>query len=132
MKNIVLMVSTLFIFQFVQAQQKVNVINKQPEKDFENIHVVKLNTDSLASSFLIWVKKSVKAHKHEKHTENLYVISGKAIMRVGEEEFEIAAGDYFQIPMNTVHAVKVISEEPLKVISVQAPEFVGKDRVFVE
>ena len=132
MKQIAVILTMLFVVHFAQAQNKVNVINQQPGKEFENIHVMKLNTDSLASSFLIWVKKSVKPHKHERHTENLYVVSGKAIMRVGEKEFEISAGDYFQIPMNTVHSVKVISKEPLKVISVQAPEFIGKDRVFVD
>jgi mannose-6-phosphate isomerase-like protein (cupin superfamily) len=131
-KFIVAIIALMISITSIKAQTKINVIEFQPKEDFDNIHVVKLTTDSLASSFLIWVKKSVKAHKHEKHTENLYVLSGKGIMKVGQEEFEISAGDYLKIPMNTVHSVKVISDEPLKVISVQAPEFTGKDRVFVD
>ena len=49
---------------------------------------------------------------------------------VNKKEFEISQGDYFRIPENTYHALKVTSKEPIKVLSVQSPEFLGKDRVF--
>ena len=41
-------------------------------------------------------------------------------------------GDFVFIPKNTPHSVNVISKVPLKVISVQAPFFDGKDRVLLE
>ena len=44
---------------------------------------------------------------------------------------EIVAGDYIRVAKGTPHAVKVLSSTPLKIISVQAPEFFGKDRVKV-
>ena len=34
------------------------------------------------------------------------------------------------IPKNTWHYAKTTSKEPLKVISIQAPNFDGKDRIF--
>ncbi len=33
-------------------------------ENFENIHVEKLYSDSLATAFVIWAKQDVKAHKH--------------------------------------------------------------------
>ena len=108
-----------------------NLIGALPGEDFDNIKVQKLSSDDRASSFLIWVKKEVKAHWHELHTENLYVIDGTGDMTVGEKEFQLKPGDHITIPMNVVHSVKVTSQTPLKVLSIQAPEFLGKDRIYV-
>jgi mannose-6-phosphate isomerase-like protein (cupin superfamily) len=51
-------------------------------------------------------------------------------MMLEEKKFEIKHGDVIFIPKNTFHSVKTTSKEPLKVISIQAPYFDGKDRVF--
>lgn len=97
----------------------------------KNITVKKLDSNDDVSTFYISIKSSVKAHVHKEHTEIVQVVSGKAQMRLGEKTFTIAAGDYVFIPKNTVHAVEVISKEPLVVLSVQTPKFVGKDRHFI-
>lgn len=105
----------------------------QADKEFENIHIKKLSTDSLATSFIIWVKEKVRPHRHVYHTENIYVIEGEAEMVIEGDTSIIKAGTFLTLPMNTIHEVtKVISKEPLKVLSVQSPEFFGKDRVFVD
>ena len=53
-------------------------------------------------------------------------------MFLDEKEFVVRKGDFVFIPKNTPHSVKVISNVPLKVLSVQAPFFDGKDRVLLE
>lgn len=113
---------------YSQTHWEVNDI--QPKEEFDNIFVEKLSSDSLSTSFVIWVKKSVKSHKHALHTESLYVIEGEGNMVIGKEEFKIASGSYLVIPSGTFHSVEVTSDIPLKVVSVQAPEFFGKDRIF--
>jgi mannose-6-phosphate isomerase-like protein (cupin superfamily) len=60
------------------------------------------------------------------------VIDGEANMFLGEKEFVVRKGDFVFNPKNTPHSVKVISNVPLKVLSVQAPFFDGKDRVLLE
>ena len=116
--------------QTLFAQQSLTEI--QPNKEYENILVEKLTTDEHASCYVIWIKKEVKAHKHEHHTENLYIIEGTGEMLLGDKTITIKAGDFITIPQGTVHSLKVTSETPIKVISVQAPEFLGTDRIFVE
>jgi mannose-6-phosphate isomerase-like protein (cupin superfamily) len=104
-----------------------------PTAEFENIHVQKVTEDSLQSCFMIWVKEGVKAHYHAHHTENIVVVSGEAMMTMGDEIFMIKKGDYVNIPKGTIHSVtQVLSDEPLKVLSIQSPQFLGKDRIFVE
>jgi mannose-6-phosphate isomerase-like protein (cupin superfamily) len=95
-------------------------------------NVVKaLAGDSLSSSFCILIPNEVKAHKHVWHSEQVYVIQGKGVMRLGDKNISIKSGDLIFIPKNTIHAVTSMGEVPLKVLSVQSPLFDGSDRVMV-
>lgn len=101
-----------------------------PKVEYDNIHVEKLASDSLNSTFAIWIKKSVPEHYHAEHTETVVVLQGEGMMTLGSESFLIREGSTVYIPKGTPHSVKVSSKVPLKVISVQSPMFSGKDRIF--
>lgn len=112
--------------------QKLLLEEIQPPADLDNIHVAKLNSDKNASDFIVFVKKYVPLHKHVFHTETIYILEGTGVMQLGDEEFEVKPGDYIKVPENTPHGVRTTSSVPLKALSVQAPEFLGKDRVPVK
>ena len=98
--------------------------------NYENIYVKKMSSDSLATSFAIWVKLKVKMHKHVKHTEHVTILQGKGKFTIGDTTITVKKGDFITIPMGTWHGVEVTSRRPMKVISIQSPEFKGEDRVF--
>lgn len=126
---------TIFLtvcFCSVNSQTVINLDTLTLPAKTENIFNRSLFSDSLASSFCIIIKNEVKPHKHQYHSEHVYVIDGEAQMRLGEKTFKIKKGDLVFIPKNTVHAVKTTSKQPLKVISIQAPLFDGKDRIIIE
>ena len=117
----------------VSAAPNVTDLHRiSPPEKLENIHVQPLATDKHSSQFLIFVKSNVKPHIHKLHSETIYVLEGEGVMRVGSREVAIKPGHFIQVPANTVHGLKVTSAKPLKALSVQAPEFFGKDRVFVD
>lgn len=122
----------LFFFSHQNFAQQKNVDEISITKKFENIHVEKMFSDTLASSFVIIVNKEVKPHKHRYHSEHIYVLSGEGKMILGEETIKIKSGDLVFIPKNTIHSLEVTSKEPVKVISFQAPKFHGEDRVMIE
>lgn len=122
----------IFVATLSFSQEISNVNDLQPSETYENIHIRKLDSDSNSTSFVIWIKQGVKSHKHEHHSEVLYIIEGEGKMTIGAATSNIKPGDYFRIPKNTYHSLKVTSKNPVKVISVQAPEFFGKDRIFKE
>lgn len=144
MKNLLTLSLSLFLVStFAHAQHCVfpeykcenghNLEDAQPDVDFDNIKVQKLAHDSLSTGFLIWVKKSVRPHRHEHHSENIYVIEGEGDMTVGDNTFKIKPGSYIFVPTNVVHSVVVDeSKGALKVLSVQSPFFDGNDRIFVD
>ncbi len=99
----------------------------------DNIEVIKLSSDAHASGFVIFIRDSVRQHRHNQHSETILVLEGNASMTLNDKEFEVNPGDYVHIPQGALHSVtRVLSEQPLKVLSLQAPEFFGKDREFVE
>jgi quercetin dioxygenase-like cupin family protein len=113
------------------SQLHAELKNIVPDQEFENVHVKKIAEDSLQSTFVIWIKKDVKGHFHQEHTENIVVIEGRAEMLLDGRRIIVKEGDYLNIPKGTKHAVtKVLSKKPLKVLSTQAPYFDGKDRIF--
>ena len=50
-------------------------------------------------------------HQHPDRTEYAYVLSGKAVLTVGDEEFEANGGDFLTFPTDTPHALANRSEE---------------------
>ena len=131
MKKLGVLIIFLFpLFAKSQSYQSLDTI-KAPAV-YENIYSRAIASDSLVSSFVIFIKKEVKKHKHVSHSEHVYVLEGEGEMLVGEKMFKIKKGDIIFVPKNTIHALKVTSSTPVKVLSIQAPLFDSKDRVFVE
>ena len=124
-----------FIFSvpfFVGAQSFSSLDSINCPIDFENIYVKKIQSDKNQSAFIIWINKEVKLHKHLTHSESIYILEGEGNMKIGDKTMRVIKGDYYFIPENTTHGVKVSSLKPMKVLSIQAPEFDGKDRVLLE
>lgn len=129
MKNLI--ACLLFFLPATLIGQTRNMKVLQPDSsNYENIYVEKLSSDSLASSFAIWVKLKVKLHKHVYHTEHVSILDGKGEFTIGDTTMTVKKGDFITIPKNTWHGVEVTSRKPMKVISIQSPEFKGNDRVF--
>lgn len=103
----------------------------KPPAVYENIYSKKISSDSLSSTFVIFIKKEVKLHKHNTHSENVIVLEGDGIMRLGDKEFIIKKGDHIFIAKGTPHSVMVKSKKPMKVLSIQSPYFDGKDREMI-
>jgi len=130
MKN-ALLICFLF-FGFISFGQSYLHLDTITSKSEEQLIVKKIAGDSLTTSFLIVIKQGVKKHFHKEHSETIYVLEGEGKMLLGEKTIQIKTGNYIFIPKNTPHKVEVTSKEPLKVLSIQAPFFDGKDRIILE
>lgn len=114
------------------SAQTVSLTELKPSKEYNNVLSQKVAGDSLSTSFVIWIKQEVKAHKHAKHAENIYVLEGTGTMKIAAQTISVKAGDYLFVPCNIIHSLKVTSATPMKVLSIQTPEFLGDDRIIVE
>ena len=122
----------LLVVPFFASAQLQSLDTIKAPSNYDNIYSRTIASDSLSSSFVIFIKKEVKKHKHATHTENVYILDGEGEMLLGDKSFKVKKGDMIFIPMNTVHSLKVTSSVPVKVLSVQSPRFDGKDRIFID
>lgn len=51
-----------------------------------------------------------EAHTHPTMWEVYYVLSGRAVYTIGDQQVEVDAGDFFAVPPNTVHCQRAIEE----------------------
>lgn len=49
-------------------------------------------------------------HVHEHEDESFYMIDGKMIVTIGEEEYEVNSGDFIFMPRGIPHTQKILSE----------------------
>ena len=121
----------LFItYNSIAQEAVINIESVIPPKEYNNIHVQKISSDSLSSTFVIWVKQKVKLHKHLYHRENVIILEGSGQFQLKDSIYNVSAGDIITIPKNTWHGVTINSRDIMKVISIQSPEFLGDDRVY--
>lgn len=115
---------------FSKAQIVINT-DTIGAKTKSTVYVYPIGCDSLSSSFCIVIRDQVKLHKHEFHSEQITVLEGEGEMKLGTNTYTIKKGDVIFVPKGTGHSVVKKGKKALKVISVQAPFFDGKDRIFL-
>ncbi len=101
-------------------------------KDDRPVYSETLANDPFSTSFLIIIENEVPAHFHKVHSEYVYVLQGQGTLFLEDSLYQLRPGHLVYIPPATAHSVNVTSEEPLKVLSIQSPEFRGKDRYFLK
>lgn len=119
-------------YNILYAQEVTDINSCTPKSFNENITVEKLSSDKNQSSYIIWVSDTVKPHYHKTHTECIYIIEGGGTFYLGNKILELKVGDFIMIPEGMIHSFKNKSAIKTKVLSIQTPEFLGKDRFWVE
>jgi mannose-1-phosphate guanylyltransferase/mannose-6-phosphate isomerase len=66
---------------------------------------------------------------HHKRAEHWVVTQGKAIVQVGDEEFETGPWEYRYIPLGEKHRLTNIGETELVLVEVQVGDYLGEDDI---
>jgi mannose-1-phosphate guanylyltransferase/mannose-6-phosphate isomerase len=66
---------------------------------------------------------------HHKRAEHWVVTQGKAIVQVGDEEFETGPWEYRYIPLGEKHRLTNIGETELVLVEVQVGSYLGEDDI---
>lgn len=123
----------LILFSASAFAQKVdNLPSLKQKQPYDNIVTQAMNSDSSVTSNVIWIKSEVKPHYHANHSEHVMVIEGEGQLLLGHQTYFVKPGDLIYIPKGTIHAVRVTSKLPMKVLSIYSPQFDGSDRVMVQ
>lgn len=75
-----------------------------------------LSKDCFTQIVEVKPKKEVGRHYHEKQTEIFAILSGEAILGIGERVYNARAGDVFICKPGDRHWVKNYSNEPFRIL----------------
>lgn len=67
--------------------------------------------------------QTTRAHKHLTSDEVYYVLSGKGLVRVGENSAPVAAGSCVLIPSGRPHQATCDGDQPLRVLCICSPPY---------
>lgn len=109
-----------------------SVHQMRPSRDYTNFHSQEILDADTQTGFVMWIKNHVKAHRHHHHTETVYVLEGEADLVLGTEQRRVKPGDVIHIPIGTIHALKITSKKPMKILTFKAPRDLGDDYDWIE
>ncbi|MBF0458924.1 MAG: cupin domain-containing protein [Nitrospirae bacterium] len=70
-------------------------------------------------------------HKHDLTEEIYYITTGRGLMTLGDEVFEVSAGDTICIEPGTPHMIKNTGAVPLKILCACTPPYTHEDTIMV-
>jgi|SRR6185436_15493440 len=73
---------------------------------------------------------SVRPHHHRHTQEIYYIVAGRGLMTVGDEQQEVGPGDAVYIPPMHRHTLRNNGAEPMRIILVCGPAFSHDDEIF--
>jgi quercetin dioxygenase-like cupin family protein len=116
--------------------EKVNLIDLAQQKSVDMIaglNITQVASGKNASVNLVMGPPGsvLKMHYHRYRDEITYCIKGQAVMNVSGKQLVMKVGDLLYIPALTIHGSEVTGNETLQLISIFAPPFDGKDRIYV-
>ncbi|MDD3149538.1 MAG: mannose-1-phosphate guanylyltransferase/mannose-6-phosphate isomerase [Candidatus Gastranaerophilales bacterium] len=85
--------------------------------------------DYLIKTICVTPKSSLSLQLHHHRSEHWTVLSGNAIVQVGEEKFNLSSGESIDIPIKTKHRLENIGDEDLKIIEVQKGDYLSEDDI---
>lgn len=80
---------------------------------------------TLMSEFFLKCGSALPTHDHI-HEQTGYLVSGKIILTIGEETFDVEPGDSWTIPGGVTHAVEILEDSiAIEVFSPRRDEYMG-------
>lgn len=80
-------------------------------------------------SIIVQPGKRLSLQKHKRRAEHWVVVSGTAIVTLGEKEIPLKAGESVDIPRGAVHRITNPGTEPLTFVEAQMGDYFGEDDI---
>ncbi len=66
-------------------------------------------------------------HRHRQSEELYHILAGRGLMQLGDERFEVAAGDTVCIPAGVVHCIANVGDTELRLLCCCSPPYAHDD-----
>jgi len=112
----------------------MKVINRKNLEPIKNIcgDIWEMGGTENVSLAYVSITDKTKPHFHEKTDELYYILKGKGLVKIKDEEKAVEAGDLVVIAKNEIHTIEKISEEPLELLAITSPEYSPEDEIEIK
>ena len=73
--------------------------------------------------------KRLSLQKHRQRSEHWVILTGKAKVRIGDDEHILFRNQSVYIPTGTLHRIENVGDEPLEFIEVQIGDYLDEDDI---
>jgi quercetin dioxygenase-like cupin family protein len=99
------------------------LMEREPNPSTTTGHLWRLHQSATSRTNLVEMRGEAGEHFHPDAEHSLYVISGEVMVRAGDLETTLRAGDYISIPAGVKHGYTVPADKPALLISMDAPPY---------
>jgi len=75
-----------------------------------------LPTTNSVERFVLWICEDIPAETHRHVKETILVLEGSCRCYVGDEVYELTAGDFLSIPLHVPHNVKILNGPVMAIV----------------
>ena len=100
--------------------------NYRPWGHYENLLE---RNDHKIKELVVNPGERLSLQKHQRRAEHWTVVSGEALVTVGEREIPLKPGQSVDIPKGAVHRIMNPGEIPLVIVEVQMGDYFGEDDI---
>jgi mannose-6-phosphate isomerase-like protein (cupin superfamily) len=102
------------------------------EEKAQTLSARKIRATREASYHLIRLGGAEGLHTHDHHDLTVVLISGKARITLGKQQFMMAPGDVMEVPKGTIHKAENLAHGGSEVYAIFTPPMEGKDHRVVD
>lgn len=96
--------------------QWLNRADMQAPPQFGQTYIKIISYTPQSSTAIVWLTEGSPEETHTDEYESFFILEGTCDIRINEEVYPLYPGDQLSIPLHSVHAVKVTSKTPCKLI----------------
>lgn len=111
------------------ARVELNLPEQARELDAKKPAATTLHGDDAVTINLLSLREPVAMHRHLKCEEVDYLLAGEGVLRLGEDERALRAGDLVVVPRDTPHGFTPTGALPAVVLQTFIPHFIEGDVV---
>ncbi len=110
----------------VTAQAFIQITDHRP---WGNFTILSDENDHKVKRIVVKSGQRLSLQRHKLRREHWFVVSGTALVTLGNKNFSLASGCAVDIGTGVIHRVENIEEQELVFIEIQLGEYFGEDDI---
>lgn len=85
--------------------------------------------DHKIKKIIVYPHKRLSLQSHKRRSEHWHIVSGEAIVTLGDDSFHLKSGGSVDIPAGAKHRVENPTAEELSFVEIQRGDYFGEDDI---